>query len=70
VAEVTTTRSGAPTEVAIQPSAALRLDNESYVRCDNLATVDQQELQGLRGSVAIGEMFDIGTALSIALDLA
>ena len=70
VAEVTSTRSGAPTEVAIHPSSQLRLDSESYVRCDNLATVDQQELRTLRGSVASNVMFDIGTALSIAFDLA
>jgi mRNA-degrading endonuclease toxin of MazEF toxin-antitoxin module len=69
VVEVTSTRSGAPTEVAIQPSPQLRLDGESYVRCDNIATIDQQELRSLRGVVASDELFDIGTALSIAFDL-
>jgi mRNA interferase MazF len=69
VAEVTSTRSNAPTEVPIQPSPDLHLDNESFVRCDNVATLDQQELRSLRGSVAPQEMIDIGTALAIAFDL-
>jgi mRNA-degrading endonuclease toxin of MazEF toxin-antitoxin module len=55
--------------VPIQPSASLRLDNESFVRCDNIATLDQQDFESLRGSVAPDEMLDIATALTIAFDL-
>lgn len=69
VAQVTSTESSAPTEVAVQPSADLRLDHESFVRCDNIATLDQQMLRRLRGTVSPIELHDIGTALAIAFDL-
>lgn len=69
VAEVTRTPSNAPTSVTIQPSDDLRLTQESYVRCDNVATLDQQVLGGLRGVVSPTELADIGTALMIAFDL-
>jgi mRNA interferase MazF len=69
VAEVTSTSSNAPTSVTVQPSPQLRLDDESYVRCDNIATIDQGDLGRLRGSVSPQEMFDIETALAIAFDL-
>jgi mRNA-degrading endonuclease toxin of MazEF toxin-antitoxin module len=69
VAEVTSSPSTAPTSVAIQPSSELRLADESHVRCDNVVTLDQQELEGLRGHVSAEELADIGTALMIAFDL-
>jgi mRNA-degrading endonuclease toxin of MazEF toxin-antitoxin module len=69
VAEITTNPSTAPTSVPIQPSSELRLADESHVRCDNVVTLDQQQLASLRGHVSPEELADIGTALMIAFDL-
>lgn len=67
VAEITTTIRGLPTEVAVGQGHGLAHD--SVANCDNLNTVSKQRVRGRRGALGPEELFRLGAALRIALEV-
>ena len=64
VAPITSTRRGAPSEVALGIDEGLKRD--SAVNLDHVQTVEQERLIGFVGSVSAAKMQDVCRALAIA----
>jgi mRNA interferase MazF len=64
VAPITSTRRGAPSEVALGPDEGLK--HESSANLDHVQTVDQSRLIAFVGTVAPAKMQQICRALAIA----
>jgi mRNA interferase MazF len=64
VAPITSTRRGAPSEVAVGVDEGLKKD--SAINLDHVQTVEQDRLVGYIGSLAPGKMHDVCRALAIA----
>ena len=67
VVAVTSTVRDLPTEVPVGPRHGL--DRDSVANCDNVMTVPKSALGRRRGALGPEELFRLGAALRIALDL-
>jgi len=67
VVQVTSTVRDLPTEVPLGPAQGL--NRACVANCDNLATVPKTALGRRRGSLGPEELFRLGAALRVALDL-
>ena len=67
VAPITTTVRGLSTEVAVGPRNGL--DQQSVISCDNIATVDRDDVGVEIGYLSPSQEAELAAAITIAFDL-
>jgi mRNA interferase MazF len=66
-APVFTNRNGLSTQVNVGPDEGLK--HESWILCDNLASVPKSDLTQFVGSLSQAKLAEVDRALAMALDL-